>query len=611
MDIWSAPLYLNGREIGAAFAIRPMTKGLFMLNVATDSNAASGAAAPAAAAFTAQGPSFNPPGAPTFSQVFAGSKSAQSQPRTAKSLAPTAASQPGSTQANSATPGIAPHSAKDSSSQPGTTPNTTTAQVVAPVTIDNSSAAFSLIQALLNGSLQPSVPLSARQVPASTSASDAAPEVTANISGDGAAEPATPVTASSIMAASSPADTDESIEGTQSGTTPKTGPARISPSPPLATATAQQPASNLAPAQAAPFAKEAAAKNLELLQDSAAAAQGAQHVELPLPNAATLISANGENESPAASAKSATENRESIAQRTQPGLPTVAAPSQADAVQAALATNGNSSDGANSGNGGGQGSAHANQSGAQGSTQTRASDDTKSSSAAESSQPSAQSSDSQLLMNQTNQANLTAAANTAASASAMSTAAAHTVTQSAAQIDTAAGPASPKATVDSSPAASTLAPSLPQGLPRSLSDVSQATQLYQRVGGAEMHIAMDTDLLGAIDLRAVFHQGSLSATIGVQRADVQTLLVNELPALQHSLAEKNLQVAQISVLAGSIGTGANPNSQPNDQQNRQQSASTPNFQAYADEPSVPSGMRAPVNELAALAGNSARLSVLA
>jgi|HubBroStandDraft_6_1064221.scaffolds.fasta_scaffold01600_11 flagellar hook-length control protein FliK len=89
--------------------------------------------------------------------------------------------------------------------------------------------------------------------------------------------------------------------------------------------------------------------------------------------------------------------------------------------------------------------------------------------------------------------------------------------------------------------------------PTSLSDVAKAGELYQRVGGAEMHISMDTELLGSIDVRAVMHQSTLTATIGVQRAEVQALLSNELPALQHSLKEQNMQVEQISVTDNSTG----------------------------------------------------------
>jgi hypothetical protein len=94
---------------------------------------------------------------------------------------------------------------------------------------------------------------------------------------------------------------------------------------------------------------------------------------------------------------------------------------------------------------------------------------------------------------------------------------------------------------------------LPQTLPQSLNDVAKAGELYQRVGGSEMHIAMETDLLGSVDLRATMHQSALSATIGVTRADVQALLANELPALQHALADKNFHVEQISVLNNSVG----------------------------------------------------------
>lgn len=96
--------------------------------------------------------------------------------------------------------------------------------------------------------------------------------------------------------------------------------------------------------------------------------------------------------------------------------------------------------------------------------------------------------------------------------------------------------------------------SLPASLPTSLGDVVQASRLYQRVGGAEMHIAMDTDFLGSIDLRAVVHQSALTATIGVQHADVQALLSSELPGLQHALSQKNLHVEQISIFGSGVGS---------------------------------------------------------
>ncbi len=97
---------------------------------------------------------------------------------------------------------------------------------------------------------------------------------------------------------------------------------------------------------------------------------------------------------------------------------------------------------------------------------------------------------------------------------------------------------------------------LATALPTSLSDMVQASRLYQHVGGAEMHIAMDTDLLGAIDVRAMVHQSTFTATIGVQRSDVQSLLTSHSPALQQSLYEHNLHVAEVSILVCSIGSGS-------------------------------------------------------
>lgn len=108
---------------------------------------------------------------------------------------------------------------------------------------------------------------------------------------------------------------------------------------------------------------------------------------------------------------------------------------------------------------------------------------------------------------------------------------------------------------------------LPEELPTSLGNVVQASQLYQRAGGAEMHIAMNTDLLGSIDLRAVVHQSTVTATIAVQRADVQVLLANDLPALQHALSEQSLHVQQISVLGGSVGSRMDHGDHPQQKQN--------------------------------------------
>lgn len=92
-----------------------------------------------------------------------------------------------------------------------------------------------------------------------------------------------------------------------------------------------------------------------------------------------------------------------------------------------------------------------------------------------------------------------------------------------------------------------------QPLPASLGDVSRASELYQRMGNSEMRVAVETDLLGRIDLHATMHQSTLTATIGVQRSDVQTLLANDLPALQHTLADQHFHIENISVHDNSVG----------------------------------------------------------
>lgn len=351
---------------------------------------------------------------------------------------------------------------------------------------------------------------------------------------------------------------------------------------------------------------DAEAAKLQVPANSAnQAAPTAVHAELPLPNVATLIAASSDS---VLSAKSAQENRQVIAQRIQTALPTLGQVGAVQSIQSSLDSTGNSSR-QNSGSAPGQNGGHSPATAtAQSSSQTHSTDDAKSSSSTDSSQSSSKDGNGAAAIAPQRSPTAAAPSNTLANAAATSQSA-HVAVQAPAQADATAAtfakvPQESSAAANSSQSSQPMLPSLP----RSLTDVSQATQLYQRVGGAEMHIAMDTDLLGSIDLRAVVHQGSLSATIGVQRADVQTLLVNELPALQHSLAEKNLQVGQISVLAGSVGGGANSNGHP--QQQNRQNTNTQAAPAFPDDP--PSFVSpAHIVEVAAARNNSARLSVLA
>ena len=359
-----------------------------------------------------------------------------------------------------------------------------------------------------------------------------------------------------------------------------------------------------------------AAHCLQLQADAAKGAAAQQSTGQPrLPDTGSTEPAGSNSAS--FSQNSVVENRELISQKIQANLASnlpSTAQGSGGAIQSAPTANTN-----NSGSGWAQNGHSQDQSASQSSSTAHSADDSRAGSSSASLSNALQSG---ALGHGTQQGAVAASANSAVMPATPTSATSPPATaQALAQADasaSASAPANARSAANVAPSAgqSSAAASLPLDLPRSLNDVNQATQLYQRVGGAEMHIAMDTDLLGVIDLRAVVHQGSLSATIGVQRADVQTLLVNELPALQHSLTEKNLQVGQISVTAGSIDSGANPNAQSQDHWNRQSqntsAASAPAAPLYRDNiPQAPLS-QGPLDEFAA-AGNVfgalARLSV--
>jgi Flagellar hook-length control protein FliK len=76
--------------------------------------------------------------------------------------------------------------------------------------------------------------------------------------------------------------------------------------------------------------------------------------------------------------------------------------------------------------------------------------------------------------------------------------------------------------------------------------------LVQNGGKVEMRVDLTTDALGSIQLHAVMQDGRLGASINVENHDAHTLLTSELPALQQSLLDKNVQVEHISVLDSSV-----------------------------------------------------------
>ncbi|MGH9453377.1 MAG: flagellar hook-length control protein FliK [Terriglobia bacterium] len=96
---------------------------------------------------------------------------------------------------------------------------------------------------------------------------------------------------------------------------------------------------------------------------------------------------------------------------------------------------------------------------------------------------------------------------------------------------------------------------LPASSPTSASLVN-AAGLIQNGGKVEMRVDLMTDALGAVQLHAVMQDGRLGASIGVENRDAHTLLTSELPALQQSLMDKNVQIEHLSVLDSSFAAGS-------------------------------------------------------
>jgi len=93
------------------------------------------------------------------------------------------------------------------------------------------------------------------------------------------------------------------------------------------------------------------------------------------------------------------------------------------------------------------------------------------------------------------------------------------------------------------------APTLdPPGVAHTVTDA----QMAQSGGHSEMRIAMQSDNLGNIELRASVSGNSIGANITVEKRDAHTALAMELPALQQALSDKQLRVEQISLLHGSL-----------------------------------------------------------
>lgn len=77
-------------------------------------------------------------------------------------------------------------------------------------------------------------------------------------------------------------------------------------------------------------------------------------------------------------------------------------------------------------------------------------------------------------------------------------------------------------------------------------------ELSNAANQSEIRIALQTDKLGAIELRAHVSGDELGAAIIVEKRDAHAALAIELPALQQTLSEKQLRVDQVVLTQGSL-----------------------------------------------------------
>jgi hypothetical protein len=84
----------------------------------------------------------------------------------------------------------------------------------------------------------------------------------------------------------------------------------------------------------------------------------------------------------------------------------------------------------------------------------------------------------------------------------------------------------------------------------------QSAHLAGRLDQSEMHIAMQTDKLGAVELRARVNGDQVGAAISVERHEAHAVLASELPALHQGLADRQLRIENITLFQGSFGSAA-------------------------------------------------------
>jgi flagellar hook-length control protein FliK len=136
-------------------------------------------------------------------------------------------------------------------------------------------------------------------------------------------------------------------------------------------------------------------------------------------------------------------------------------------------------------------------------------------------------------------------------------------------------------------------------------------KLVQAANHSEMRIAMDTDKLGPVELRARVVGDEVGAAITVEKRDAHAALAVELPTLQQALSEKQLRVDQVTLVHGSLHSTSGDAGAASRQQDQRQGASGSAMPWSSSAPaSVSSGYGITFgSESAAIFDSQGRLSV--
>jgi flagellar hook-length control protein FliK len=150
------------------------------------------------------------------------------------------------------------------------------------------------------------------------------------------------------------------------------------------------------------------------------------------------------------------------------------------------------------------------------------------------------------------------------------------------------GTSAPGGLLHSAPAPDPSSPPSFPGMEAATSRLVNNAQLVQAAGHSEMRIAMDSDKLGAVELRARMIGDVVGAAITVEKREAHAILAVELPALQQALSDKQLRIEQVTLLHGSFSatTGDAGASARQEERSAPQATMTPWSANGAGAPSI-------------------------